>query len=115
MTSHAPKGEEELHYSALKPCDVTQLGCLHLYEHTYVYLLWFSQGVPVGLIHHHIYLRVSIDGGRGIPGFQALPTHFSDQRRVRKKIRSHQFVVFFVDFFLIGDAGGGKELSPTRL
>jgi len=40
LTSHAPTGREELHYIAMKPCDVSQLGCLHLYEHTCVYLPW---------------------------------------------------------------------------
>ena len=38
LTSHAPTGREELYYNAIKPCDVSQLGCLHAYEHTCVYL-----------------------------------------------------------------------------
>jgi len=40
LTSYGPTGREELHYNAMNPCDVSQLRCLHLYEHTCVYLPW---------------------------------------------------------------------------
>ena len=52
MTSHAPTGKEELHYNAMKLYDVSQLGCLHLYEHTCVYVIaYFMYGQKNCPIH----------------------------------------------------------------
>jgi len=60
-----PTGREELHYIAMTLCDVSQLGCLHLYEHTCGYLPW-EGGSSEGFVERVFKLKADVFiGGNG--------------------------------------------------